>query len=326
MALNLPLFRDMPHNCLIHLNAKRVALMRALLMFALAALTLPATAARPVVVNTTITNGFTRYLTNVIEVSVPNNVFVDEFRTNWIRRDVVNVINVYQTNIVPQYRTNLLTVARYATNLVTAWHTNVNTLTLTNWENFVVLRTNWVQLPVTNVVESTRTNYVTITVTNWQPVTVITTNVVPGPVVGAVRTQPLRVTAPAPAPVTELAPVAKVELPPATRFADLGQGLQLDLAYVGSPKEPGQFPIRLTLLSASGAMLAVSEWRVEKTDGGGLMIGAKPEFSSTLPAGNYRVTARVRAEDGTVKTVRGNIDIRMDAGAIRTPASIAAVR
>ena len=69
--------------------------------------------------------------------------------------------------------------------------------------------------------------------------------------------------------------------------------------------------------------MPVSEWRVEKNDGGGLMVGAKTEFSTALSAGTYRITARLRADDGTTRNVRGNIEVKNDARAMRTLASIA---
>ena len=276
-----------------------------LLITALPFQILPANAARPVIVNTTITNALTRYLTNVIEISIPNNVFVDEFRTNRVRRDVTNLVDVYQTNIVFQYRTN------------------VKTLTLTNWENLVLIRTNWVNQPVTNIVEFTRTNFVMLTVTNWKPVTVTTTNFVfrPGTSPAEIP-QPIPSAAPASVPAVSGTPALTAEPLPIASATDRDRGLELELTHVAVPTRPGQFPIRLTLLSAAGTTLPVSEWRVEKTDGGGLMVGAKTEFSTVLPAGIYRVTARVPAADGTTKNVRGKTEIKADARTMRTPASV----
>ena len=265
----------------------------AFLITALPFPSLAANAARPAIVNTTITNALTRYLTNVIEVSVPKNVFVDQFRTNQVRREVTNVIDLYQTNMV----------ARYRTNIVDQYRTNLLTVTLTNWENLVVIRTNWVTQAVTNVVEFTRTNVVRHTVN--------TTNVVTS-------------TGPAETSKPTLATAAASQSAP--RAADLERGLELDLTHVGVPKDPGQFPIRLTLLSATGDTLPVIEWQVEKSNGGGLMVGAKAEFATVLPAGSYRITARVRTADGTVKKISSNTEVKTDASAMRTPASLASGR
>jgi len=355
--------QDMPQNRYNYLRKLPRVIALALLITALLLQILPANAARPVIVNTTITNALTRYLTNVIEISIPNNVFVDEFRTNQVRRDVTNLIDLYQTNIVFQsrtnvltvdryatnlvaawqtnvktltltnwknlvlVRTNVLTVDRYATNLVTAWQTNVKTLSLTNWENLVFIRTNWVNQPVTNIVEFTRTNFVGFTVTNWVTATAITTNFVSRAITSPAEIpQPVPATPPASLPSATGTSAPKAEPRPTASAADLDRGLELDLTHVGTPTRPGEFPIRLALLSASGATLPVSEWRVEKNDGGGLMVGAKTEFSTVLPAGIYRITARVRAADGTTRNVRGNTEVKTDARAMRTTASVASGR
>jgi hypothetical protein len=71
------------------------------------------------------TNHSTRVVTNLIEVRVPNNVFVTEYRTNWLQRTLTNVVARYQTN----------------------W------TTVTNLETVMVTKTNWIKQSVTNVVE-----------------------------------------------------------------------------------------------------------------------------------------------------------------------------
>jgi hypothetical protein len=303
------------------------------------------TSARPLVVTTSTTNWTARFITNVIEVSIPNIIFVDEYRTNWLRRDLTNVIDLFKTNLVTQFRTNLLTADRYHTNVVIAWRTNLKTLTLTNWENVVLIRTNWVNQPVTNVVEFTNTilavvyrtnlvhgfstNYKTLTLTNWESLVVTTTNWVTRPATNLAGIEP----SPAPAPAIAAAATAATPTPapntepvPTARAADLAQKLELDLVHIGAPGRPGQFPIRLTLLSSSGSTLPVLEWRVEKTGGGALMVGSRAEFTAALPVGIYRVVARVRSDDGTTRNIRGDTEVKADASAIRTPASTAAGR
>jgi len=86
-------------------------------------------------VNVIQTSFVPRVITNVIEMRVPTNIFVNLYRTNLVTR--------YQTNL------NLLT----QTNFVTRYQTNVNTLTLTNWEAVLVFRTNWIKRPITNLVQ-----------------------------------------------------------------------------------------------------------------------------------------------------------------------------
>jgi hypothetical protein len=174
------------------------------------------------------------------------------------------------------------------------------------------------------MVEFTRTNFVMLTVTNWKPVTVTTTNFVfrPGTSPAEIP-QPIPFAAPASVPAAFGTPALTAEPLPTASATNRDRGLELELTHVAGPTRPGQFPIRLTLLSAAGTTLPVSEWRVEKTDGGGLMVGAKTEFSTVLPAGIYRVTARVPAADGTTRNVRGKTEVKTDARAMRTPASVA---
>ena len=82
------------------------------------------------------TNLSPRFVTNVIEVRMPQNVFVTEYRTNWFTRTFTNTVAV-----------NL-----FETNWITRTVTNHTTFTLTNWATVVVTKTNWIQQPVTNVI------------------------------------------------------------------------------------------------------------------------------------------------------------------------------
>ena len=99
------------------------------------------------------TNWTTRYVTNVIEVRAPQNVFVTEFRTNLTQRAVTNTVavDVFRTNFVTRYETNF--VVRQETNWVARSVTNVTTLSLTNWETVVATRTNWIRQPMTNFID-----------------------------------------------------------------------------------------------------------------------------------------------------------------------------
>jgi hypothetical protein len=104
-------------------------------------------------VNETQTSWVPRVITNVIEVRIPTNIFVNVYRTNQF--DVVrsNIINVYRTNWVDRTETRMVPVDVTRTNYVTRYQTNLNTLTLTNWETVLVMKTNRVTRQVPNVVE-----------------------------------------------------------------------------------------------------------------------------------------------------------------------------
>src|SRR5687767_1366040 len=64
------------------------------------------------------TNQSPRLVTNVIEVRVPNNVIVTEYRTNWFERALTNVINVVVTNWSHKTITNTVAVNLARTNVV----------------------------------------------------------------------------------------------------------------------------------------------------------------------------------------------------------------
>ena len=52
------------------------------------------------------TNWVDRSITNVIEVRMPRNVFVNQYRTNWFESLTTNVISVYATNRLTRFQTN----------------------------------------------------------------------------------------------------------------------------------------------------------------------------------------------------------------------------
>ena len=49
--------------------------------------------------------------------------------------------------------TNSVPVDAFSTNVVSGYQTNVKVLTFTNWETVLIMKTNWVNAPLTNVVE-----------------------------------------------------------------------------------------------------------------------------------------------------------------------------
>jgi hypothetical protein len=300
---------------------------------------------RPLVVMASSTNVTARYITNVIQISMPTNIFVDEFRTNWVRRDVTNVVDLFRTNFVPWTKTNMLGVTSYVTNTFTAYRTNLNTITQTNWETVVVNRTNTITKPVTKVVEYTNTllvektltnlvtafqtnfarafltNYKNLTLTNWETVLVMKTNWTSRPVTNVVEIEMSAPATPA-AAASVVATASKTEAARSASVNDITQKLEFDLTHIGTPERPGNFPVRLILLSANSAPLPVFEWRVEKADGTALMGGARPEFTGSLPAGVYKVVARIRADDGSIRTIRGSTEVKADASEVRTDVNI----
>ena len=245
---------------------------------------------RPTVVSIVTTNWSPRYLTNIIQVSIPTNSFRDEFYTNWVEHRVTNTIDIFKTNVV--------SVDAFHTNIVVAYQTNLRTFTLTNWESVLVMKTNWVTRPVTNVVEIDLT--------------------APAPAV---------VATPTPADAKP-GPPARAGMTPGAASVDMTQSLEFELTHTAQTSKPDQYPIRLILKSTgeASAILPVQEWRVEKVGGGAFMVGSRAEFTGVLPPGEYKITARVRAADGTAKNIRGNTEVKADASPVRSPASVAATR
>src|SRR3989442_276716 len=47
------------------------------------------------------TNWAERWITNVVDILMPRNIFIDEYHTNWIEQWRTNVVNRYATNIIP---------------------------------------------------------------------------------------------------------------------------------------------------------------------------------------------------------------------------------
>jgi hypothetical protein len=114
-----------------------LAVVSTLSIFSLSAPAFEATVAR--------TNLVERWITNVIEVRMPLNRFVDEYHTNWVTEFRTNLVNVYATNRVTRTVTNQFLVDVFHTNFVTAYQTN--------WQTVVVITTNWVTQAATNSVQ-----------------------------------------------------------------------------------------------------------------------------------------------------------------------------
>jgi hypothetical protein len=282
------------------------------------------------------TNWIPRVITNVIEIRMPMNNFITEYRTNrfveW-RTNVIdvyrtnrfvewqtNVIDVYRTNWVTRMRTNTIAIEQTQTNLVTAYQTNLNIITLTNWEIALVFKTNLATKTLTNsvTVEQTRTNLTTryqtnvntLTLTNWETVLVIKTNRVKQPVAKLVE-----VNLPAaPADVVKAPGGAESKIATATASATLESGTSwtVEAARTEKPPADNQVEVQLKLKSAGGAVstLLLPEWRVERTDGSVLLFGQGQEFKRELPPGTYRVQVTARLAGGSPSELaRANLEV-----------------
>jgi hypothetical protein len=282
------------------------------------------------------TNWFPRVITNAIEIRMPTNIFVTEYRTNrfveW-RTNVVdiyrtnrfvewqtNVIDVYRTNWMTRTRTNTIAIEQTQTNLVIAYQTNLNIITLTNWTTALVFKTNLATKTLTNsvMVEQTQTNLTTryqtnvntLTLTNWETVLVIKTNRVKQPVAKVVE-----VNLPAaPADVVKAPAGAESKVATATASATLesGTGWTVEAVRTEKPLADNQVEVQLKLKSAGGSVstLLLPEWQVERTDGSVLLFGQGQDFKRALPPGTYKVQVTARLAEGSPsELVRASLEV-----------------
>ena len=240
------------------------------------------------------TNWTERWITNVIDVRMPTNVFVDEFHTNWLRQFVTNIVDVYATNWVTQevtntisvpathtvhvteYKTNLTTLHRtntvpveaFRTNLVSQWQTNWRTFNFTNWETVLVLKTNWISQPVTNVVQ----------------IDIISNR--PPPVAAAAHAKSSSSKETVVAPIVSSGPTPS-------------DSLQLEAIQTGRRAPNGLMEVQLTVnwVNEPEAPLHVQQWRVEREDGAILSFGQERQFKRYLAVGKYKVEVRAKRDD-----------------------------
>src|SRR5262249_41672098 len=98
----------------------------------------------------TLTNWVEKSITNVVEVRMPKNIFVNEYHTNWVEQVHTNVVvrelprkvtvDFVHTNVITHYSTNYINKSEermvyldlLSTNFVDHFRTNVKVLRLTN--------------------------------------------------------------------------------------------------------------------------------------------------------------------------------------------------
>jgi hypothetical protein len=238
-------------------------------------------------VNVIQTNSTTRFVTNVIEVRVPENVFVDEYRTNHFRRTLTNIVVVPVTNWSTRTLTNFVPVVLVRTNVVerrqTNWatvtRTNQTTVTRTNWETVRVLKTNWITQPVTNVIEA----------------------IVPPGAITAMAREPIS------------PPVAAAEMPASSFIQDI---LVIETTRTSQPADSWGAEVDFKVRSATNPelLLQVQQWRVEREDRAVLVSSQAQEFKRALPPGRYQVLVRARRNlDGPLLAQQIVVDVTKDA-------------
>ena len=228
-------------------------------------------------VNAARTNWVERWITNLIEVRMPLNRFVNEYHTNWVTQFHTNVVNRYATNEVTRAVTNLFLVEAFRTNFVTAYQTNWKTLDLTNWQTAIVMKTNWVTQAVTNVVQ------IDLPPPGAAPGTKVPKDV-------AEKQQGAEETFASPRAAVSAGPVV------------------LEAARTAKPPNNGHVEVQLKVRGngTPAPLLQVQRWRVEREDRAVLCFGQEQEFKRELPAGRYKVEVKVQQnQDQNLLTVKG---------------------
>ncbi len=264
-------------------------------------------------VNVFLTNRIDRWVTNVILLTMPDNHYVEEYRTNWFEKFHTNVVELYATNVIRRTLTNEILVRAYSTNEVKAYRTNLSQITLTNWDSVVAMKTNWVRRSVTNLVTvdayltnlvtAYRTNVTKLNLTNWETVLVMKTNWVTQMVTNVVGID---------LPTGQVAE-STGSSPTATEAPSISA---LDLVLEATlSKRVDQNPGNEVLLSVRSSVqnapaMQIRQWRVESDNGSVLCFGQESMFRRALPTGRYivEVQAQTPGLDSTLVT-RGMLTV-----------------
>ena len=253
-------------------------------------------------VQTTITrtNLTERWITNLIEVRMPTNLFVNEYHTNWVEQR--------RTNVIDAFATNRVVVNAVRTNIVSSYRTNWGTLTLTNQVA--------VQAILTNYVERYVTNWKTLSLTNCQTVLIMKTNWITVPVTNTVSIDLItnRVAASEGGATSNAAVESK--LPATSRLPVKGAVLAEDLTLEASASAHStannltEVQIKVRSTAEGAAPLMVQQWRIERTDGAVLMTIQDTIFKRALPPGKYKVEAKARRDSRSpLLAVRGTLEV-----------------
>src|SRR6266481_2160949 len=268
------------------------------------------------------TNWVDKAITNIVEVRMPKNVFVNECHTNWVEQVHTNVVtrelprkvvvDFVHTNLITHYSTNYINKSEertiyidlLSTNFVDVFRTNVKVLHLTN--DIAV------NLVKTNLVDRYRTNWQTLNFTNFQTVLVMKTNWVTQPVTNLVQLDLPAKSAPSSAVVS-----AKPERQSAKSIANAADGPILEGAKTSG--HPGNSFVEVLLRvrwPGETVDAAVQQWKVEREDGAFMSVGLEKTFRKELATGSYKIEAKLKS-DGPAQVVRGTLVITANEVVVR---------
>jgi hypothetical protein len=247
------------------------------------------------------TNWVEKSITNVVEVRMPKNVFVNEYHTNWVEQVQTNVVvrelprkvtvDFVHTNVITHYSTNYINKSEermvyldlLSTNFVDHFRTNVKVVRLTN--DIAV------NLVKTNFVERYRTNWQTLNFTNFQTVLVMKTNWVTQPVTNVVQLDlPAKSTASAPAVA------AKPERPAFRSSPNTADGPILEGSKTSTQPDNHLVEVLLKVhWPETTDPRPVQRWKVEREDGTFMSVGQEQTFKKELPVGTYKIEATLKS-------------------------------
>jgi hypothetical protein len=167
-------------------------------------------------------------------------------------------INLVQTNVVDRYRTN--------------WQT----LTFTNFETVLVMKTNWITQPVTNVARID----------------------LPAP---AAQTAPSR--------AVTAKPEREVSKSSAAKPID-GPVLEGEKTDSRSDNNLVEVLLKVRWPADTADAPPVQQWKIEREDGAFMSFGQDQTFKKELPIGSYKIEAKLQWEsDAPVLMLRGTMVI-----------------
>lgn len=276
------------------------------------------------------TNLTEHWITNMIEVRMPVNYYVNVFYTNRYQRIATNFVEITTTNWNLLTVTNPVVVEQFRTNFTEAYHTNWITLDLTNEVGVEALHTNFIthyrtnfhnldrtnDLAVnafhTNFVDRYRTNVKTLTLTNWEQVLVMKTNWIIQPITNVVQLDLVAKNSDVIESTPDKEPSPQISSPAPSLAASRAEGIEIRASLASTAGGAGQPEVQLRARWTADPSIAlhVEQWRVEREDSVILLFGQGQEFRRQLPVGRYKVEVKVRREvNGSILAGSGVLDL-----------------
>jgi hypothetical protein len=268
------------------------------------------------------TNWVDKAITNIVEVRMPKNVFVNEYHTNWVEEVHTNVVvrelprkvivDFVHTNVITHYSTNYINKSEernvyidlLSTNYVDVFRTNLKFLRLTNEIA--------VNLVKTNIVDRFRTNWQTLNFTNFQTVLVMKTNWVTQPVTNVVQLD-------LPAKSTPSAPVVAAKSERQVFKTPLGSadGPILEGSKTSMQPENSLVEVLLRVRWPETAdARPIQQWKVEREDGTFMSVGQEQTFKKELPIGSYKIEVTLKSA-APAQVLRGTLVITANEVVVR---------